>query len=482
MGAAKSLLGAVDSDLSSDAEKAKAVFLKLGKMKGLTPGQLLIQQGIPLSHMYMVMHGELAIMRLGEDGLEEQELGRCGAGEVLGELSFLLGTSPVVSVKVPDGGKDVTVIEVELSRALDALQKQPVLVTIVFRLLATLLAERVAQSSEQRKLHMLQLSQQMSSGSAPHRAAELTGREPPSAELFGLEPNARLLDVMAVTCRTHVAEPRTDEEEQLGSAGGAEMHGTMCVFETALCLELRLFGHTSHRAIPYSEILFCRQADGAASDSGDGGERPMPMLEVSCQGGLTLLIGLAPDRFLPAAREIERLRLDAIDTSSLYRVQSAPKSFAPAPPARAAAAASASVDEPRPAGGAAHGGVDADLQPDAVANLPQIYASYLSRQDETAGVAAAVADGPSVAKIMGRLTADEFATLMRGAEHRRCPRGHAIVQEGEVNQALFQLTSGCANVELHIEGRPQAVRLAASRGLDLPWPWPGPARAAACRA
>ena len=62
----------------------------------LAPGEVLIRQGEASSSMYLIISGQLVLSRT--EGHKTRAIGTLREGAVLGELSFLLGTTPNVSL------------------------------------------------------------------------------------------------------------------------------------------------------------------------------------------------------------------------------------------------------------------------------------------------------------------------------------------------------------------------------------------------
>jgi len=436
MGAGLSLDDATSATGASakDDEKAKAVFLKAGKMRGINPGVTLIEQGSTASHMYMIMNGEVVLKRTTADG-EEQQVGRRGAGQVIGELSFLLGTPATVNVIVPaTASQAVTVVEVELKRALDMLQKQPLLAVAIFRLLATMLAERVADTSVHRKEAALHVSQHV--GGVSRSEAAIGGPVPFSA--FGLDPIMRLVTSVHAAVRVHDPNDEGGAGAERSASDGLQgrMPAIVYLLDGAIGIEVKLGAFTTHHTFRYSTILLIRASHAAE----DGVDEESPTLEVSCTDGRVLYLSVASARFAEIGREIEVGRLAAIDTTvAVSRVSgSEPDTLS---------GMDGMEGKRRGAGGVR----------DSV--VLRAYDNYLSNQ-ELEQDAEDEESNASLIKVLGRMSAEEWKEIMKCAEHKSCKRGQAIVREGDTNAALYQITNGKARVEIDVDGRPQAVVVA----------------------
>lgn len=73
----------------------------------------------------------------------------------------------------------------------------------------------------------------------------------------------------------------------------------------------------------------------------------------------------------------------------------------------------------------------------------------------------------TVEAVMGQLSVQEWGSLIGSAEHFEVENRHPIIKEGEQSHSLYQLTAGTATVELHVEGRPQAVVVARKEKGDI---------------
>jgi|HubBroStandDraft_1064217.scaffolds.fasta_scaffold309441_2 CRP/FNR family cyclic AMP-dependent transcriptional regulator len=71
--------------------------IKAGNKRVLPAGTILIRQGRPIDHVYIVLDGEL-VVRL--EAPQQKELARIGCGELVGEMSFLDTRPPAATVEV----------------------------------------------------------------------------------------------------------------------------------------------------------------------------------------------------------------------------------------------------------------------------------------------------------------------------------------------------------------------------------------------
>jgi CRP/FNR family cyclic AMP-dependent transcriptional regulator len=65
-----------------------------GSKNELEPGDRLIRKGEAIEYLYIILSGELSIT----DGQSQKHIAHIGAGEIVGEMSFLESRAPSVSV------------------------------------------------------------------------------------------------------------------------------------------------------------------------------------------------------------------------------------------------------------------------------------------------------------------------------------------------------------------------------------------------
>jgi CRP-like cAMP-binding protein len=67
--------------------------VQVGAKRAVTPGTLLIQEGVPIDALFIVLGGSLRVAAQGK------ELARIGCGEIVGEMSFLDARPPSATVQ-----------------------------------------------------------------------------------------------------------------------------------------------------------------------------------------------------------------------------------------------------------------------------------------------------------------------------------------------------------------------------------------------
>ena len=175
----------------------EATILKTGNMRALSPGEDLIKQGVPLNSLYYISVGEMTISTTTPEG-KSIVLGQRSRGDIVGELSFLLSAVPTATVGVaPDYAQQVTVIELERTRVLQLVQKDPRLASQVFQGLSMALAHRISLSSDATQAALMYDSQHMPSESHSPEASNLEEGEELPPGRFGLPSDAELVRCFA---------------------------------------------------------------------------------------------------------------------------------------------------------------------------------------------------------------------------------------------------------------------------------------------
>lgn len=208
------------------------LFKKAGHTHHIKPGHVLIEQGKESESLFLVVSGELVLKR------GTKELARRGVGQLLGEMSFLLGSKPGVTVVAE---APVTIVELQQSKVLRVLQHDPQLAAQVFRSLAVTLSERVKERSAALRTEVNEAHQP-----AHTHVAELTSPLEASprelAKKFGLAASTALI----IHCDCSVFFEQNSQRDQ------DEHPATLYLFETRLCLDVGAFGLTEQN-LPFGD-------------------------------------------------------------------------------------------------------------------------------------------------------------------------------------------------------------------------------------
>ena len=126
---------------SSPARKGNKVVEELFRANGvernLGADEVLIEQGSTMQNAFYIKSGRVKLLQKGEDG-NITNLATRGVGDVLGELSLLLG-HPATVTAVTDGA--AVVIEVTQEQLMTQLREEPAMSGRLFKAMAVALAE-----------------------------------------------------------------------------------------------------------------------------------------------------------------------------------------------------------------------------------------------------------------------------------------------------------------------------------------------------
>lgn len=120
----------------------KSLFEQSGSVRKIALGECFIVQGQLNQSAFYIDKGEIDLKLSGETG--EQKLVTRKSGDLLGEISLLLGIPSSVSAIA---ATDVTVLEVKQDQLMAQLRDDPSRAGYLFRAIATTLAERISELS-----------------------------------------------------------------------------------------------------------------------------------------------------------------------------------------------------------------------------------------------------------------------------------------------------------------------------------------------
>jgi CRP-like cAMP-binding protein len=109
-----------------------------GARRDLSSGTTLIEAGEPIDHVYVILEGQLAVTARGGG-----ELARLGAGEVVGEMSFVDASPPGADVTATGAAR---VLAIPRDRLEEHLSADPEFASRFFRAIAMMLADRLRKA------------------------------------------------------------------------------------------------------------------------------------------------------------------------------------------------------------------------------------------------------------------------------------------------------------------------------------------------
>ncbi len=107
-----------------------------GKRSRLPRGTVLIREGVPVDALYIVLEGEVVVV----SDRTSREIARLGAGEIVGEMSFIDARPPSATVRALT---DVVVYKVSKQRLQQGLDENVAFAARFYRAVATFLSDRV---------------------------------------------------------------------------------------------------------------------------------------------------------------------------------------------------------------------------------------------------------------------------------------------------------------------------------------------------
>jgi len=240
------------------------VFLDASKPFEVNPGDAFIEQGKPSDSIYLIIKGSVVLRKTRQDGTVQELTNLRKAGETLGELSFLLGTLPVLSVHATPlaaGHKEVVeptvVCRLPFSHAMQLINEKPSTMRRFFETISVTLAKRVqAASVEMKALIASDMKEQLrgENGLNPARRGR-TALE--IAQNFGLRGHrltagdrfeAERFLLASVDCVLTM--------EENGVQLYADVPSTVFLFRTHLCIEQTILGcYKKRTSLPMTDVL-----------------------------------------------------------------------------------------------------------------------------------------------------------------------------------------------------------------------------------
>jgi len=222
-------------------------FAAIGTVKTLSDNTPLVKAGEAPSHIWAIRQGLVELVIRGEGDAEGElkdiVLAERGEGDVIGELSLLLDHKSTVTV-VAKGS--VEVIEVEQARLIEMLSSQERNAGQLFKVLATLLSDRISELSGRMRSNVVE-------NQAPTKASQLPARDVASARaVFGLPSTQALRGVYHCSVRREINAAR----EQTAH------FGELYVFDSSLCFDLKVFAFHKQFIIDFSDIVAFLNPDG----------------------------------------------------------------------------------------------------------------------------------------------------------------------------------------------------------------------------
>lgn len=111
-----------------------------GRRRRLAAGTVLISAGVTVGALHIVLEGELSVVHAGT----QREIARLGAGEIVGEMSFIDTRPPSATVRAAG---DVVVYAISKQRLAQQLHEDVAFAARFYKSVATFLSDRVRQAT-----------------------------------------------------------------------------------------------------------------------------------------------------------------------------------------------------------------------------------------------------------------------------------------------------------------------------------------------
>ena len=385
------------------AEPLEHLFAKKGAHKKFKLGEALIKAGVANESIFIVLSGRVNLV-LHQDGKPDKELGSRGAGEVLGELSFLLAATPVVSVIATE---PVEAQELQFSRVLKGLKDDPHLASCLFHNLAIAVSTRLAERSAAIRHATIELSQPAHHHAHQELYSPMDRTREEIAKVFKLHKEREDGVIHLPELLLHCECSCTVEENSV--TDGQEKPGMLFLFTNHLCIEVNAFGFQQHHAYPFTDVLSLIRPDESEQQQHKGSRL---CVVVECKSASIEL--LLPSQFFDEVCEaIETMRLDHMNVDL------------------DAAEADAKGDRKSRLGSFS---INSEIQDHFGQGKPK-------QQRE----------------LPTKLTEEHWAIFLKGSKQGKYKAGEVVIKEGESTRCLYQVSRGTLRVEMKIKGRPQAV-------------------------
>ena len=205
-------------------------------------GDVIIHEGeAPKDVKVMYIQSGVVSLRRGE-----KEVKRAGAGDILGEMTMLLGDTPNVTIVAEE---TVQTFEVTHSNLVQQLLKDPVLAGRVFKMLAVLISERIAETSARARDEVMRNRER----NGPHSAAVVRSKnaDMSAKDVDGWRAIFKLPADEALVLKTSVSMKKEEHAKKDDSVTFGEMY----VFAEHLCFQWKTFGFSKSQVVPLKDVV-----------------------------------------------------------------------------------------------------------------------------------------------------------------------------------------------------------------------------------
>jgi len=374
-----------DTDVEAFREK---LFADVGQARTYNAGDLIIEEGKLSENAVYIRKGTALVLK------KAKEVAKRGKGDLIGEMTLLLGDLPGVTIKAETA---VEVYLVQHSALSEYLSEKPLECGRVFRMMASTLSERIGEASSKMRSEVVAKNAKKAPKKAPMGDVQ-TLNVAKYRQLFNLSKDENLM--LRTTCSMR------KEANALKDANVS--FGDLYVFEKTLCFDWKVFGFHKQQTVPLVEVVALLKSQEVANT-----------VEVQARGySLELTL---PENFEDAWNTMEACRRSTT----------------------AKALQEASADQ-GPAKAQVYEEVDAAVL-DALGGQNT---GRAKGRDLSAGVNT---------QLTMDLTEEDWQRFLMGAKQLRYRKGEYVLREGAPTKALYQILQGSLRVELQLKDQPTAV-------------------------
>ncbi len=379
--------GVLSSNFDHDLKFREELFQRCGQHTAFNNTDAIIEEGKPSESAIYIKKGNVLLKK------SNKEIARRGAGDLIGEMTFLLGDTPGVTV-VAEGAVEAYVLT--HSALVDQLRDDPRLSGKLFKMFATTLSDRIAEASAKMRAEVVAKrggSTKRGTVVGLDRPAQLSAAK--MRAHFGLTDSTERL-LLSLQCSMRKEENAlTDSNVQVG-----DLH----LFDAHLCFDWKVFGFHKQQVLPLRNVLaFLQKSEG---------ER---VVEVQVKGQ-SYELTISAESYESAVLTMEAARRGAhklaLQEAALDKAVSR-------------------FEE-----------VDLDEGIEAAFNLGGVGSDGSAVNSGAADMA---------------LTESDWNLFLAGAKQRRYRKGEYVLHEGKPTSALYQILQGELRVELNLKGSADAV-------------------------
>jgi len=210
------------------------LFAQLGASRRFLPGEVLIEEATTSDAAIYIRKGSVSLRKRAS----EKEIARRGKGDIIGEMTLLIGDVPGVSVIAET---QVDVLRLEHAHLVAMLQQDPLLAGRLFRMLATTLSDRIAEASAKMRAEVVaKNTKKKDAGSGLGGTIASAQTIAKYRQLFGLsgDESLRLRTTCSMRKETNAVK---DANVQFGD---------LYLFDSHLCFDWKVFGFHKQQVTP----------------------------------------------------------------------------------------------------------------------------------------------------------------------------------------------------------------------------------------